>query len=101
MTKKNETTERFHGMKVISDYDCITVRGHNVLEVNSSDNLVCRYYDKNGLEEDNPYEINMFDFCKNPSESNITGGIKRQVGIRSLLISKSAVEFIKNFVSTV
>ena len=98
MNNKNET-KRFHGMKIISDQDCITVRGHYVLELNSSDNLVCRYYDEHGLEEDDPYEVNVFDFGEKPSESNITGGIKRQVGMRNMLISKSAVRFIKRLAS--
>ena len=87
--------DTFHGMKVISDHDCITVRGYNVIEANSSNNLVCRFYDKNGVEDDEPFEIDIFDFGANPSESNITGGIKRQVGTRKLLISESAVKLIK------
>ena len=93
------TNETFHGMKVISDHDCISVRDQLVVEVNSSNNLVCRYYDSNGLEEDEPFEINIFDFGVNPSEANITGNIKSQVGTKKLLISKSAVELIKKLAS--
>ena len=91
--------DTFHGMKIVSDQDCLTVKGHNVVEMNSSNKLICRYYDDNGLEEDNPFEISLSDFGINPSESNITGSIKRQVGTRKLLISESAVDFIRDFAS--
>lgn len=96
---KITTNETFHGMKIISDDDCITVRNRYVLEVNSSNKLVCRYYDEKGLEEDNPYEVDVYDFGEKPNESNITGGIKRQVGMRNMLISKRAVRFIKRLAS--
>lgn len=91
--------DTFHGMKIVSDQDCLTVKGHNVIEVNSSNTLISRYYDENGLEEDEPFEINFSDFGINPSESNITGSIKRQVGTKSLLISESAINLIKELAS--
>lgn len=96
MSTANDT---FHGMKIVSDRDCLTVKGHYVVEVNSSGNLVCRYYDKDGLEEDDPREIDIAAFGTNPSESNITGSIKRQVGKNSVLISKNAIKLIKLLVS--
>lgn len=97
---KNKTTnDKFHGMTIISDHDCVSVKGQNVIELNSSCDLVCRYYDNNGLEEDEPFLINISDFGTNPSESNITGSIKRQLGIHKLLISESAVDLIKQYAS--
>lgn len=95
----NTTNDRFHGMNIVSDHDCISVRGYNVIEINSSGDLVCRYYDKTGLEEDNPFPINIWAFGTNPSKANITGSIKRQVGMNKLLISESAVELIKKYAS--
>ena len=99
--KKAVNIVRFHGMTVISDNDCISVRDNNVIEVSSAGNLVCRYYNKDGLEEDDSFQINIFDSCMKSSytEANITGSIKRQIGSNKLLISESAVNYIKQFVS--
>ena len=93
------SNQLFHGMKVISDQDCLTVRDSNVLEINSSGDLVCRYYNKNGSEEDDPFIIDIYAFGTNPSESNITGSIKRQLGTKKLLVSQNAVELIQSLAS--
>ena len=90
--------KKFHGMIIISDDDCVSVKGHNVLEVNSSGDLVCRYYDKNGLEEDEPFLINPSWAGHNVTEANITGFIKRKLGTNKLLISESAIDFIQQFI---
>lgn len=91
--------DKFHGMKIISDRDCLSVRGHNVIELSSSNHLICRYYDNNGLEEDDPFEIDTFSFCIDPNEKNIIESIKHQVGTTELLISENAIDFIKQFAS--
>ena len=91
--------DKFHGMKIVSDNDCVSVRDQNVIELNSSCNLVCRYYDENGLEEDDPFEIDIFEFCIDSDEENIIKSIKEQTGINKFIISESAVDFIKNFAS--
>lgn len=100
---RNSTIDvvRFHGMKVVSDYDCISVKDKNVIECTSSGNLVCRHYDKTGLEEDNPLVIDILDFVtqKNCTESTITGHIKRVTGTCNLLISEGAIELIKSCLS--
>lgn len=97
---KNKTkNDKFHGMTIISDHDCVSVKGHCVVELNSSCDLVCRYYDNNGLEEDDPFLISTSDFGINPSESNITRSIKRQLGMHNLLISENAIDLIKQYAS--
>lgn len=93
-------TKNFHGMKVISDIDCVSVRDHHVLELNSSANFVVRYYDEQGVEDDEPVVFEVLSFVEqNLTESKITGKIKREVGINNLLISNGAVDLIKNLVS--
>ena len=90
---------KFHGMKIVSDNDCVSVKNQNVIELNSSGNLVCRYYDENGLEEDDPFEIDIFEFCIDSDEENILKSIKNQTGINKFILSESAVDLIKNFAS--
>ena len=85
----------FHGMRVVSDYDQTSVKGHNVVELTSAGTLVCRYYDNEGNAEDDPFEINVILGSKR-KECNITGSIKRQIGMNKLLISESAVDYIKD-----
>lgn len=95
--KKAVQYVRFHGMIVISDQDCVTVKDNYVVELSSSGKLICRYYDKNGVEDDEFIEIDLFNTLTKDSctESNLTGSIKRQVGKNSLLISESAIRYIK------
>ena len=93
---------KFHGMEVIADSDLRSAMGNEVIEVNSNNDLVCRYYDTEGNAEDNPMVINLCAICagkKKVTEANITGYIKREVGKNSILISESAVSMIKEFVS--
>lgn len=97
---KKATSVKFHGMRTVSNQDCVSVRNHNVLEVSSAGILVVRYYNNNGLDEDSPIEINPYDFLKpGVKESNITSAIKKEVGKNKLLISDSAVSLIKSYVS--
>ena len=94
--------EKFHGMLIVKDYDLLSVKGKLVLEKLSSGQVVCREYDENGVAEDNPFKVNIYEaFFKNPkaTESNITGSIKRQIGKNSILISESVVREIKQLVS--
>ena len=95
---KATANDTFHGMKIISDYDQNSAKGHDVVELTSAGTLVCRYYDNEGNAEDNPFEIDV-NFNPNSKECNITGNIKRQVGMHSLLISESAVDYIQAIVS--
>lgn len=93
---------KFHGMIIISDHDNVTVKGNDVVEVNSSGDIVCRHYDLEGYADDNPMILNVVDFCasKIPEkviESNVTGYIKRTVGKNSLLISENAIAKIKMY----
>ena len=93
---------KFHGMRVIADSDLRTAMGNEVVEVNSNNDLVCRYYDTEGNAEDVPMVINLcaiFMGKKTVTEANITGYIKREVGKNSILISESAVSMIREFVS--
>lgn len=91
---------KFHGMAIVSDQDCISVRGKHVLEVNSSGDLVVRYYDKQGVEDDNPVVFGLLDFVQTDlKEENITGKIKRDIGINSLVVSQGAANLITNLAS--
>ena len=98
--KKATNFEKFHGMKVVSDSDQLSVKGEHVIEVNSNQDLVCRYYDKNGLPDDDSMEL---DYIVRPNctEANVTGKLKRQIGLTGVLISESAVSLIKNYVEAV
>jgi len=95
---------KYHGMWVISDDDLASAKGNDVIEVNSNDELVCRHYDLEGNADDNPLVLNLTDLIspiqlKKLTEANITGAIKRTMGKHSMLISKSAIEMIENFIS--
>ena len=46
-------------LKIISDYDQNSAKGHDVVELTSAGTLVCRYYDNEGNAEDNPFEIDV------------------------------------------
>lgn len=88
--------EKFHGMTIITDYDCIAAKGKAVLEMNSNGECVLREYDKK-MEVISCATVNLYEGWKNGkmSESNCTGGIKRQLRKgSSMLISMSAVEKI-------
>lgn len=91
---------KFHGMIVVSDQDNVTVKGKDVIEINSSGDIVCRYYDFDGNAEDNPMVLDILNFCasklpKKVTEQNITGYIKKTVGKNSLLISENAISRIQ------
>ncbi|MBQ2938115.1 MAG: hypothetical protein IJE05_04485 [Clostridia bacterium] len=96
----NSNVEKFHGMKVVSDYDPLSVKGEYVIEINSNQDLVCRYYDENGQADDNSTEL---DYIVRPNctEANVTGKLKRQIGLSGVLISESAVSLIKTYVKSV
>lgn len=94
---KTTNSKKFHGMKVVSDSDATSVKGNYVIEVNSNRDLVCRYYDQNGFAEDDPMEL---DYAVKPNctEANVTGYLKRQIGLTGVLISDSAIDLIQNYV---
>lgn len=97
---KATNSKKFHGMKIVSDSDAISVKGNYVIEVNSNNVLVCRYYDMNGLAEDNPMELD-YVIKPNCTESNVTGYLKRQIGLTGVLISDSAISLIQDYVESV
>lgn len=94
---------KFHGMKVIANSDLNSAMGNDVIEMNSNGNLVCLYYDVKGNAKDKPIVINLSELFFRPipvTEASITSFIKRQIGRKTVLISESAVEEVKRFVST-
>lgn len=90
--------KRYCTLNRISNIDCVKVKGFYVLEINSSDHLVCRYYDNNGFEEDDPLVITLVDLGTNLDEAGIIRAIKNLVGTNKILISDSAIKYIQNFV---
>ena len=87
-------SDKFHGMTIVSDDDCITVKCKDVLEMNSAGECVLRSYDKQ-MNEVKCIEVNMLAGIKadgKMTESNCTGGIKRQLKRGNyMLISQSVV----------
>lgn len=96
---KATNSKKFHGMEVVSDFDTTSVKGNYVIEVNSNNNLVCRYYDENGLADDNPMILD-YVIMPNCTESNVTWYLKRQIGLNSVLISDSAISLIQDYVKS-
>ena len=100
---RNKDVIKFHGMKVVNDFDLQSVKGNGVVEMTSGGDIVYRRYDENGLEESDSCEIDIYQaFGQHPkttTEANITGSIKRQIGSKNILISESVVKLIQKLVS--
>lgn len=93
--------EKFHGMLVVSDGDLNKPKGNYVLEMDSAGNCVLRHYDMEMNEDEEKTVVDLLAGVKpdgTVTEANITGAIKRQLGIHSMLISESVIERIRTIV---
>ena len=95
--KESTDSKTFYGMKVVSDSDIISTKGKHVIEVNSNNTLVCRYYTNNGLAEDSSMELD-YIVSKDFTEANVTENLKHQIDLPGVLISESAISFIQDYV---
>ena len=85
----------YHGQKLINDDDLKSAMGHDVLEVNSNDELVVRNYDSKGNAEDDSYKIDLFKAIASVSKKkSLLGNIVDQIGSKKFLVSESAVQLI-------
>ena len=97
ISKKNSNAEkRFHGMKIVTSDELI--RDAHVVEFNSNNELVCRYYNKDAASDDETVKLD-FPCDMNPSEANIIKSIKEQIGRNSFLISEDVVDYIHRYIS--
>ena len=89
---------RYHGHEVIEDDDLEAVKGKVVLEINSNDDLVARYYDEDGNAEDDPYYVEDY-YPDSPghkiSDFDVLKKIREVIGDRNFSISVSALALIK------
>lgn len=86
----------YHGQKLIDDDDLKSAMGHDVLEVNSNNDLVLRNYDSKGNAEDDSYKIDLFKAINISlsSKKSLFGSIIDQIGSKKFLVSESAADLI-------
>ena len=86
---------KFYDQVIISDDEIEKAKNHNVLELTSNGILVLRYYNENGLDDNNYHTLSL-PICN--TAYGMMEEIKKEIG-KDFLISRSVIDLIYAIVS--